>query len=122
MERTEVVDFAETIKLRVVDSEETFAIDEYFFTFFSAGEEVLGACAGRAGGTERAGRETPGVAQEEGGDDGCDGVLAADQAEFVASCTVQYSIVCTGNGCMYICTEYREFTTASAESRCCDWH
>ncbi|CAK1366767.1 unnamed protein product [Cercospora beticola] len=41
VERTEVVDFAETIKLRVVDSEETFAIDEYFFTFFQAGEEVL---------------------------------------------------------------------------------
>ncbi|KAF2213715.1 glycosyltransferase family 1 protein [Cercospora zeae-maydis SCOH1-5] len=41
VERTEVVDFAETIKLRVVDNEETFAIDEYFFTFFYGGEHVI---------------------------------------------------------------------------------
>lgn len=41
VERTEVVDFAETIKLRVIDNEETFAIDEYFFTFFQFGKDAL---------------------------------------------------------------------------------
>jgi len=41
VEQTGVVDFAETIKLRVMASDETFAVDEYFFTFFSfAGEAV----------------------------------------------------------------------------------
>ncbi|USW56180.1 Putative pleckstrin domain, UDP-glucuronosyl/UDP-glucosyltransferase, GRAM domain-containing protein [Septoria linicola] len=41
VERTEVVDFAETIKLRVIDNEETFAVDEYFFTFFQLGDEAI---------------------------------------------------------------------------------
>jgi sterol 3beta-glucosyltransferase len=34
VERMPMLDFAETIKLRVLDGDETFAVDEYFFTFF----------------------------------------------------------------------------------------
>ena len=40
VERKEVVDFSETIMLRVVDNEETFAIDEYFFSFFENSAEA----------------------------------------------------------------------------------
>lgn len=50
VERTGVVDFAETIKLRVVDNEETFAIDEYFFTFFHHGEDAVKALIALAAG------------------------------------------------------------------------
>ena len=41
IEESPVVGFAETFKIRVVDSEETFAIDEYFFSFFSFGQDAL---------------------------------------------------------------------------------
>ncbi|EGP86790.1 uncharacterized protein MYCGRDRAFT_20064, partial [Zymoseptoria tritici IPO323] len=40
IERTGVVKAAETIKLRVVDNEETFAVDEYFFTLLQSGDEA----------------------------------------------------------------------------------
>lgn len=36
-----VIDFAETVKLRVIDNDETYAVDEYFFTFFSFGKDAL---------------------------------------------------------------------------------
>ncbi|KAI9843091.1 MAG: Sterol 3-beta-glucosyltransferase [Sclerophora amabilis] len=36
-----VLDFAETFKIRVVDNDETYAIDEYFFSFFSFGNDAL---------------------------------------------------------------------------------
>ncbi|KAI9754072.1 MAG: oxygen-dependent protoporphyrinogen oxidase [Chaenotheca gracillima] len=35
IEDSSVIGFAETIKIRVVDNDETYAIDEYFFSFFS---------------------------------------------------------------------------------------
>ncbi|KAL9125542.1 MAG: hypothetical protein Q9217_005265 [Psora testacea] len=41
IEESPVIDFADTFKIRVVDSDETFAIDEYFFTFFSFGKDAL---------------------------------------------------------------------------------
>ncbi|MCJ1471426.1 Sterol 3-beta-glucosyltransferase [Lambiella insularis] len=41
VEESPVVDFAETMKIRVVDSDETYAIDEYFFTFFDFGKDAL---------------------------------------------------------------------------------
>ncbi|GAB7360954.1 hypothetical protein MBLNU230_g0937t1 [Neophaeotheca triangularis] len=41
VEQTPVIDFAETIKLRVINEDETFAVDEYFFTFFNAGDDAL---------------------------------------------------------------------------------
>ena len=41
IEESPVIDFAETFKVRVVDSDETFALDEYFFSFFSFGKDAL---------------------------------------------------------------------------------
>ncbi|EXJ85119.1 sterol 3beta-glucosyltransferase [Capronia epimyces CBS 606.96] len=47
-EDSPVVDFAETVKIRVIESEDSYAIDEaisnyaqYFFSFFSFGQDVL---------------------------------------------------------------------------------
>ncbi|KAI1848441.1 hypothetical protein JX266_005747 [Neoarthrinium moseri] len=41
IEETQILEFADTIKLRVIDNEETYAIDEYFFSFFSFGKEAI---------------------------------------------------------------------------------
>ncbi|KAL8870887.1 MAG: hypothetical protein Q9174_003173, partial [Haloplaca sp. 1 TL-2023] len=41
IEESPVIDFAKTLKVRVVDSDETYAIDEYFFSFFSFGDDAL---------------------------------------------------------------------------------
>ena len=41
VEPNSVIDFAETVKLRVIDNDETYAVDEYFFTFFSKGSDAL---------------------------------------------------------------------------------
>ncbi|UJO22200.1 Sterol 3-beta-glucosyltransferase [Fulvia fulva] len=41
VEEASMVDFAETIKITVIADDETFATDEYFFTFFSLGKEAL---------------------------------------------------------------------------------
>ncbi|KAL8925174.1 MAG: hypothetical protein Q9208_003679 [Pyrenodesmia sp. 3 TL-2023] len=41
IEESPVIDFAKTLKIRVVDSDETYAIDEYYFSFFSFGDDAL---------------------------------------------------------------------------------
>ncbi|KAL2268062.1 hypothetical protein VTJ83DRAFT_2908 [Remersonia thermophila] len=41
IEETNMLDFAETCKIRVIDNDETYAIDEYFFSFFSYGKEAI---------------------------------------------------------------------------------
>ncbi|KAI1002360.1 Sterol 3-beta-glucosyltransferase [Podosphaera aphanis] len=41
IEESQMVDFAETCKIRVVDNGDTYAVDEYFFSFFSFGKEAL---------------------------------------------------------------------------------
>lgn len=41
VEENPVIDFAETIKIRVIDNDETFAVDEYFFSFFSFGKDAM---------------------------------------------------------------------------------
>ncbi|KAB5511732.1 glycosyltransferase family 1 protein [Coniochaeta sp. 2T2.1] len=41
IEETQMLDFADTCKIRVIDNDETYAIDEYFFSFFSFGREAL---------------------------------------------------------------------------------
>ncbi|KAF5025145.1 hypothetical protein F66182_2785 [Fusarium sp. NRRL 66182] len=41
VEDTRMIDFAETCKIRVIDNDETYAIDEYFFSFFSFGKEAI---------------------------------------------------------------------------------
>jgi sterol 3beta-glucosyltransferase len=41
VEESPVVEFAETLKIRVVESGDSYAIDEYFFSFFSFGKEVF---------------------------------------------------------------------------------
>ncbi|KAH6638541.1 autophagy-related protein 26 [Truncatella angustata] len=40
IEETQMLDFADTIKIRVIDNEETFALDEYLFSFFGFGKEA----------------------------------------------------------------------------------
>ncbi|ESZ94085.1 hypothetical protein SBOR_5505 [Sclerotinia borealis F-4128] len=41
IEDSQIVDFADTCKIRIIDNDETYAIDEYFFSFFSYGKEAL---------------------------------------------------------------------------------
>ncbi|KAF2232796.1 glycosyltransferase family 1 protein [Viridothelium virens] len=41
IEENAILDFADTVKIRVIDNDETYAIDEYFFSFFSFGKEAL---------------------------------------------------------------------------------
>ncbi|KAF2402344.1 hypothetical protein EJ06DRAFT_335003 [Trichodelitschia bisporula] len=41
IEDNPVLDFADTVKIRVIDNDETYAIDEYFFSFFSWGKEAM---------------------------------------------------------------------------------
>ena len=41
LEVVPMADFAETCRLRVIDNEETYSIDEYYFSFFSMGQEVM---------------------------------------------------------------------------------
>ncbi|KAF2445733.1 glycosyltransferase family 1 protein [Karstenula rhodostoma CBS 690.94] len=41
IEESTILDFAETVKIRVIDNDETYAIDEYFFSFFSQGQDAL---------------------------------------------------------------------------------
>ncbi|RKF82545.1 Sterol 3-beta-glucosyltransferase [Golovinomyces cichoracearum] len=42
IEESQIIDFADTCKIRVVDNGDTYAVDEYFFSFFSLGKEALG--------------------------------------------------------------------------------
>lgn len=41
VEETQMMEFSDTCKIRVVDNDETYAIDEYFFSFFSLGREAI---------------------------------------------------------------------------------
>ncbi|KAI0474936.1 hypothetical protein GGR56DRAFT_487275 [Xylariaceae sp. FL0804] len=41
VEDSQMIEFADTCKVRVIDNDETFAIDEYFFSFFSFGREAI---------------------------------------------------------------------------------
>nr|POE93304.1 sterol 3-beta-glucosyltransferase [Quercus suber] len=41
VESNPVIDLAETIKLRVIDTDETYAVDDYFFTFFGHGKTAF---------------------------------------------------------------------------------
>ncbi|PMB64088.1 Sterol 3-beta-glucosyltransferase [Beauveria bassiana] len=41
VEDTQMVEFSNTCKIRVIDNDETYAIDEYFFSFFSFGQEAI---------------------------------------------------------------------------------
>ncbi|KAH7390698.1 UDP-glucose:sterol glycosyltransferase [Pyrenochaeta sp. MPI-SDFR-AT-0127] len=41
IEESSILDFADTVKVRVIDNDETFAIDEYFFSFFNNGQDAL---------------------------------------------------------------------------------
>ncbi|KAL7268034.1 Sterol 3-beta-glucosyltransferase [Rhizina undulata] len=40
VEECPMLDFAETVKLKVVDNDDTYAIDEYYFSFFSFGKDA----------------------------------------------------------------------------------
>lgn len=41
VEENPIIDFAETIRIRVIDNDQTYAVDEYFFSFFSFGKDAL---------------------------------------------------------------------------------
>lgn len=41
IEENPLLDFADTIRIKVIDNDETFAVDEYFFSFFGYGDKVL---------------------------------------------------------------------------------
>ncbi|KAF4536622.1 hypothetical protein BFW01_g5324 [Lasiodiplodia theobromae] len=41
IEDNPVLDYAETIKVGVVDNDDSYAVDEYFFSFFGFGEEAM---------------------------------------------------------------------------------
>ncbi|KAM0513173.1 hypothetical protein ACHAPE_008019 [Trichoderma viride] len=41
VEDSQMMEFSDTCKIRVMDSDETFAIDEYFFSFFNYGKEAI---------------------------------------------------------------------------------
>ncbi|KAF2195481.1 glycosyltransferase family 1 protein [Zopfia rhizophila CBS 207.26] len=41
IEESTILDFADTVKVRVIDNDETYAIDEYFFSFFNHGQDAL---------------------------------------------------------------------------------
>ncbi|XP_044717687.1 GRAM domain-containing protein [Hirsutella rhossiliensis] len=41
VEETQMMDFSDTCKIRVIDNDETYAIDEYFFSFFTFGREAI---------------------------------------------------------------------------------
>ncbi|KAK1986067.1 glycosyltransferase family 28 domain-containing protein [Colletotrichum cereale] len=41
IEDTQMLEFADTCKIRVIDNDETYAIDEYFFSFFSFGKDAI---------------------------------------------------------------------------------
>ncbi|PWY91005.1 sterol 3-beta-glucosyltransferase, partial [Aspergillus heteromorphus CBS 117.55] len=49
IEESPMVEFAETFKIRVVESEETFAIDEFYFTFFNYGQDAFNFLKGLVG-------------------------------------------------------------------------
>ncbi|KAI0969049.1 glycosyltransferase family 1 protein [Xylaria arbuscula] len=38
---SQMIEFADTCKVRVIDNDETYSIDEYFFSFFSFGKEAI---------------------------------------------------------------------------------
>ncbi|KAF2201677.1 UDP-glucose:sterol glycosyltransferase [Delitschia confertaspora ATCC 74209] len=41
IEESTILDFADTVKVRVIDNDETYAIDEYFFSFLTHGQDAL---------------------------------------------------------------------------------
>ncbi|KAK2595625.1 Sterol 3-beta-glucosyltransferase [Conoideocrella luteorostrata] len=41
VEETQMMEFSDTCKIRVIDNDETYAIDEYFFSFFNFGKEAI---------------------------------------------------------------------------------
>ncbi|KAF2495161.1 UDP-glucose:sterol glycosyltransferase [Lophium mytilinum] len=41
IEESTLLDFADTVKIRVIDNDETFAVDDYFFSFFTHGQDAL---------------------------------------------------------------------------------
>ncbi|KAL2706204.1 hypothetical protein AAEP93_001454 [Penicillium crustosum] len=62
LEESPMADFAETFKIRVLDSGETYAIDEYFFSFFDSGQDALNYIKGlvNAASATTATKESPG--------------------------------------------------------------
>ncbi|KAI1809031.1 glycosyltransferase family 1 protein [Poronia punctata] len=41
VEDSQMLEFADTCKVRVIDNDETYSMDEYFFSFFSFGKEAI---------------------------------------------------------------------------------
>jgi sterol 3beta-glucosyltransferase len=52
VEESPVVELARTVKIRVIENDDSYAIDEYFFSFFSHGNDVLEVLGGLLPGIE----------------------------------------------------------------------
>ncbi|KAJ3579669.1 hypothetical protein NPX13_g894 [Xylaria arbuscula] len=46
VEDSQMIEFADTCKVRVIDNDETYSIDEYFFSFFNFGKEAINVLKG----------------------------------------------------------------------------
>ncbi|KAI0505367.1 glycosyltransferase family 1 protein [Xylaria bambusicola] len=46
VEDSQMIELADTCKVRVIDNDETYSIDEYFFSFFSFGKEAINVLKG----------------------------------------------------------------------------
>ncbi|KAL3468511.1 sterol 3-beta-glucosyltransferase [Aspergillus heterothallicus] len=55
VEESPMIEFAETFKIRTVEIEGSFAIDEYYFTFFKSGREAFNIIKGLIGGSSHQG-------------------------------------------------------------------
>nr|POE48097.1 sterol 3-beta-glucosyltransferase [Quercus suber] len=70
VESNPVIDLADTIKLRVIENDETYAVDDYFFTFFGHGKTAYEALTKVATMPSRADRfrnaDTPHSAKDQG--------------------------------------------------------
>ncbi|PNY29014.1 Sterol 3-beta-glucosyltransferase [Tolypocladium capitatum] len=73
VEETQMMEFSDTCKIRVIDNDETYAIDEYFFSFFSFGREAINvlkvlvedaSSANQASGKAVAGQQSIGISAQ----------------------------------------------------------
>ncbi|KAJ9306398.1 CAZyme family GT1 [Paecilomyces variotii] len=68
IEENPMIEFAETIKVRVVESGETYAIDEYFFSFFNFGKDAFNVLRNQVKNspTQSSSQELPGAISGDG--------------------------------------------------------
>ncbi|PHH92500.1 hypothetical protein CDD83_7137 [Cordyceps sp. RAO-2017] len=62
VEETQMMEFSDTCKIRVIDNDETYAIDEYFFSFFTFGREAINVLKILVEAASSSGKQTAGKA------------------------------------------------------------